>query len=224
MAISSGGPYGNIRGILGNIEWYVRNGQNLMRTRRTKSTKPKSAGRLANEMRIALVNKFLGSMLPFIREGYPIAIRSKPSQSAHNAAMSYITKNAVTGEYPDLKIDYTKVLLTKGNLSNAGLNFQVKFRYNKVIYSWIADNSPAHYSDKLMALMYAPSLNESLILQNSALKSSGSDRTVFPSVFWHGIEVYVYLSFVSPVTRQCSNSIVIGPLTTPKLDRTNESN
>ncbi|WP_157262405.1 DUF6266 family protein [Pedobacter sp. PACM 27299] len=40
-------------------------------------------------------------------------------KNPHNLATSYNKKHALTGQYPDIKVDYSKVILSKGSLEMA---------------------------------------------------------------------------------------------------------
>ncbi|MGK9125266.1 DUF6266 family protein [Olivibacter sp. SA151] len=80
-----------------------------------KRTSPTSEKELANRERMRIMQKFLQDSKNFIDLGFQLEAKAR-NMSAFNAAMSYNKKYAITGSYPDLKIDYEKLLVSKGLL------------------------------------------------------------------------------------------------------------
>lgn len=59
--------------------------------------------------------EFLKPIKEFIRGGYKTYAVNK---SAFNAAVSYMVKNAVSGSYPDIEINYKRMLVSRGDLTS----------------------------------------------------------------------------------------------------------
>jgi hypothetical protein len=204
MAVSKNGISGLFQGVAGGMEFYIAQGKQVVRARRKTSSVPPSQKQQTIRQKTALVSSFLRDMVPFVREGYSAISRN---HYAYATAQSYLVKNAVTGEYPDCRIDYSKVLLTRGTLNNKVLNARVKLKDNKVIFSWTGDMSPQQYNDRLMALVYAPSLNQAVYILSGALRSAGGDRLTLPNETWLDTTLYAYMSFMSVETKECSDSV-----------------
>ena len=114
MAVLRNGLMGGCSGKIGNLVFYQRNGESLVR-KRSKITRPPTEKQLECRMGMEVVISFLSPLLEFIRASFkdPSAGTTK---SAYNIAVSCNKKQALHGTYPDLKIDYEKVILGKGRL------------------------------------------------------------------------------------------------------------
>ncbi len=64
--------------------------------------------------RFQLATIALRPLLPLIKIGYQAIFRRNRSVRPYNHAMSQIIKGAISGDYPELSIDYSRVLLSKG--------------------------------------------------------------------------------------------------------------
>jgi hypothetical protein len=196
---------GNLQGIAGPLEFYLLKGKPVVRSKRIKSNKPPTPKQLNCRGKMKFVVNFLKDMVPFVNEGYA----NPESDYPYSDATSYLLLNAVTGNYPDYSMNYSKVKLTTGTLSNTGLNPQAKREDNKVIISWTSDTSPLHFNDRLMALVYAPALNQVTYIIAGAMKHLGTDTLTLPNENWKSIELYAYVSFMSAKTKECSDSIFL---------------
>ena len=101
------------QGGLGELVLYRMNGKVYARTKPAKYRDKKSPAQLAQRQRLQVVNAFLR---PF-RELIKVTFASEAiGRSALQAAQSYIMRNAVAGAYPNIYVDKSKVLLSKGPL------------------------------------------------------------------------------------------------------------
>ena len=101
------------RGRLGNLVLYKMKGRNIVRTKPEHYSDRKSPAQLAQRQRMQAVNNFLG---PF---GNLLSITFDPGSerlTARQAAQSYNMRNAIAGEYPNIYIDKSQALLSRGPL------------------------------------------------------------------------------------------------------------
>jgi hypothetical protein len=101
------------RGRLGNLVLYKMKGRNIVRTKPEHYTDRKSPAQLAQRQRMQAVNNFLK---PFSKL---LGITFDPESerlTARQAAQSYNMRNAVSGEYPDIYVDKSRALLSRGPL------------------------------------------------------------------------------------------------------------
>jgi hypothetical protein len=119
MAINRFGPQGFISGKIGELVYFVRNGKQLVR-KCTKITKPPTEAQLKVRKQLTVVVAFLKPLLGVINVGFLMAAKKERSL-AYSLAVKYNRNRAVAGVYPDVVIDYARVLLTKqcGNVAGA---------------------------------------------------------------------------------------------------------
>ncbi|SEW38961.1 hypothetical protein SAMN05428988_4958 [Chitinophaga sp. YR573] len=213
MARLKNGIFWGIQGVVGNLEGYILNGKYIVRSRRRKSTKPPSEKQLACRKRLAVVNKFLSGFIPYVQVGFAYTGAEK-GYTGYHAATGYQIKQALTGQYPDYIIDYTKVRLTEGPMSNENINAAVVRQNNYLVFSWTADLSYKHSSDRVMLLAYAPALNEAVYTLCGAKRMDGRDVLLLPDSSWKEKVIEIYLSFVTEDRKQCTNSLYLGQMFT----------
>ena len=125
--------------------------------------------------------------------------------------MSYVLNNAITGVSPDLEIDYSLALLTRGNLSGALNPIFDLTTPGQVEFSW-DDNSTegnALATDKVMVVVYNPTKGESVYLTEGAARTDLSQIVNIPNSY-SGDELHMFISFMNFEETQLSNSIYIG--------------
>jgi hypothetical protein len=114
---TSNGAFGEFKGKLGNLVSYNLKGKTVVR-HIGKSKKPPTEAQLAVRQRMAAVIKFLRPALAFINAGFELAVEGT-DRHPHNEATAYNYKNALQGEYPNISMDYSKVLVSMGALEPA---------------------------------------------------------------------------------------------------------
>lgn len=70
-------------------------------------------GQVRQRTKFSITIEFLKPLTPFLRIGFQTYANKK---TAFNAAMSYNVNNAVKGEHPDLELDFSKILVSRGSL------------------------------------------------------------------------------------------------------------
>jgi hypothetical protein len=213
MARLENGILGGIVGALGNLVGYMLNGKYVIRTRSRKSTKPPTEKQLACRKKMMVVNIFLNRLVPYVQVGFTYTATGK-NYSGYNAATAYQLKNAITGEYPDYTIDYTKVRLTEGPMNNENINAAVTLQNNYLVFTWKADRSYIRGNDHVMLLAYSPVLNEAVYTLCGAKRSTGTDTLLLPDATWKGKVVETYLSFMTEDRKKCTNSLYLGQIFT----------
>lgn len=86
------------------------------------------------------------------------------TRSGYNAALSYTLGNALKGIAPNFEIDYTKVLISSGNLNAAMNPDATSTQAGKIDFTW--DNNPwdfgAETTDLVVLVAYCPLLGKAL--------------------------------------------------------------
>lgn len=114
MAKVIGGPFGLLSGKLGNRVYYIVDGKQMSRAL-GKRMKPPTVKELANRQGMKVAFEFAKTVGVFIDIGFGIEAKERDIQP-RNAAVGCIRKEALKGGYPDIEIDYAKLLLSRGSL------------------------------------------------------------------------------------------------------------
>lgn len=195
-------------GRFGRSTTYLLNG--MMVTRMIgKSTKPSTELQKAIQLRTKLVSAFLFPVKEFIEVGYEREAR-RMKQLPQNPAFSYNWQHAVTGEFPKLKIDFEKVLLSYGTMPPP-INLQVIASDEGLIFNWGQQEgvTGTHWSDQVMLLAYFPKLKKSAYMTAGASRYKGTDLLVVFDIE-HGQFAETYIAFVSNDRKSISNSVYVG--------------
>jgi len=132
--------------------------------------------------------------------------------SAQNQAFSYIRKNAIIGAYPNVSIDYTKVLVTMGFIPLA-LDIEVSMDETGIVCTWRTELkvNGAHWADQVMIVAYCESLSKAVFLTAGARRYIGKEHMpIFNIPKGHDLEIYV--SFISEDRKRIATSRYMGQL------------
>ena len=197
MAISRNGIHGWPSGKLGRVVYYLLRGQPVQRTI-GKPGKP-SLKQKANHESMAVVTRFLGGFKEYLNNGFELEARGT-IRNQHNLAVSCNKKNALKGVYPNISIDYTKVQLSKGSLTNPE-NVRMKKVEGGLQISWDPLNAlnqfekGEQYDDCLQLAVYFPKRKSQIIELNFSKRGTGTaflplheEELVSP------MEVFLFLS------------------------------
>ena len=220
MARLKFGPWGAIIGKLGNTIGYIRKGIPVLRMRPHPSTKKRTVGQKATTQRFQLIIKFMPMVNDFTNIGFRMAAKNT-TKTAQNLAVSYNTKNAIKGEYPDQEIDFTKLRLCEGKLplpANIEITTENLGNEIRINYNWDMDASIfyARKRDQVMMLAYLPEYHSVKFLDSGARRSELHDHLVVKrnhgSVNLPQMATYaeVYIAFISNDRESISNSLYCG--------------
>lgn len=153
MAIIKSGISKDTNGKIGNIVIYELNGQTVSRTI-GKQGKP-SKKQLANYLEMKLIVRLLAPMKSFINISFEPEARGT-TKNPYNLATAYNKNHAIQGKYPDLSIDHSKVILSRGNLKAPENTRLIKTAKGvEVLWDKNAD-TPLRLDDLVMILLYHP--------------------------------------------------------------------
>lgn len=193
MAISKNGLHGWPTGKLGNIVSYMLRGQYVQRTI-GKPGKP-SLKQQANHQAMAVTTRFLRHLNDYLNNGFELEAEGT-IRNQHNLAVSYIKKNALQGEFPNLSIDYAKVQLSKGSLAipkdirMVKLETGLQVSWNPLQY----DGEGAQYDDCLQLAICFPESGRKKIELNFSKRELGSAFLALePEQLTQSMEVYLFL-------------------------------
>ncbi|WP_342332668.1 DUF6266 family protein [Pedobacter sp. FW305-3-2-15-E-R2A2] len=207
MAILSKSAFGCPNGKIGNMVYYMLKGQPVCRLIGEQGEP--SIKQLANYQAMKVTMVLIKQMKEFITNSFELEARGTV-KNAHNLAVSYNKKQALQGEYPNISVDYSKVVLSYGQLPGAR-DFSISKTETGLILNW----NPESYAnghdgdDILMIQLYYPLIKKGRSLLNASRRDSG--QVFIPieeSMIQQPIEVYA--CFKSADGKQISNSIYLG--------------
>jgi len=200
MAIFKDGIFGKMNGKVGNTVYYTLKGKQVTRIigRRVKPSTPRQ---LANEQGMKVVNRFLKSINAFIKMGFAVEAEAR-NVYPYNAALGYNKKHALKGDFPEIGIDYEKVLLSKGDLDGLN-NPSVRLLGNPeegfaLRFDWDVlpeDRGWPRCDDQVMLMAYFPEegLDDRAVYRIAGAKrQAGQDVLELPlSMAGEAMEVYI---------------------------------
>ena len=208
MGRISKGILGPVSGTVGTVIGGSWKGISYLRSQPLAKKHASSVDQLDHQLRFSVVINFIQTMTDLLRFTFrKYAIK----MSEFNAAFSYNYYNAITGTAPDYAIDFSKALVSRGELPNATAP-AASLTGNTVYYTW-TDNSgigSAANTDKSLFVAFCPNLNLTVFSTKGGDRSAGSG-TLDVSNF-AGETVETWIAFISENGREVSNSFFTGEL------------
>ena len=174
MASIPNGILGNFVGTAGNVCGYMRNGKNFVRSRRRKSTSPMTGARLAQQQKLKVCNEFtkLFCGTGFFNKTFPAYGHSG---TGFNRVTSAIMNLAITGNYPDFSLNYSKVLISKGPLPPPENAMVAKETDGKLLFTWEnnSNEGSAQKEDKVILVAFFPGLKQVMYTIGDAVRNDG---------------------------------------------------
>ncbi|WP_316746921.1 DUF6266 family protein [Pedobacter gandavensis] len=202
---------GRHHGKVGKTVTYMLNGKLVTRSI-GKSDKPATDLQKAIRLRTKVTSKFLLTLKEFILVGYEADAR-RIKQHPINQAFRYHWKHASTGNYPKIKIDFPKVLLSYGSmpLPKKVVISVVEKGFN---FSWGSQKglTGTHWSDQVMLVAYFPTLKRAAYKTAGATRDQGTDLLPIFDIL-HGVVAETYIAFISNDRKTISNSVYTGRVT-----------
>jgi hypothetical protein len=202
------GILGSFSGKVGTVVGSSWNGIDYMRSLPRPSGKAPTNAQLIQRVKLALATGFLRPISSLVNIGFKsLAVK----QTGFNVATSQIISEAITGTYPDFLIDYSKVLISKGNLTgpwNAVASSPAPSVLN-IIWTDNTGSGTAKDTDKAVLLVYNPVQSQYVFTLDGADRLESADSLALPADF-SGDTVEVWIAFISADKKTISTSIYAG--------------
>ena len=164
-----------------------------MKIRPASVFNPNTERQQLQRAKFGLVGRFIQAHRNLIRIGFRAYTKS---MTAANAAMSYNLANAITGNFADLSIDYSKVMLSMGTLTPVSGVSAVSEAGASVTFNWTSNNQAGNASDndQLIASFYDSATGEVVYYPGFASRQEASSVISLPAD-WSGrtAEMFVFL-------------------------------
>lgn len=210
MATITEGINGGFSGKFGTGIGYKWKDINCVRSFPFSVSNPRTQGQLDHRAKLATIVQFLKPITPFLRIGFDgQAVR----MSAFNAGVRYNYQHAITGAYPDLVLDYSKVLVSCGTLMGA-LNPHVSSKTAcQVIFTWENNSNgmAARSNDRVLLVVYNLRLHVAVTVEGGNNRESGGQSITVPLSF-NGDELKCYIAFENARDALVSNSQYLGSI------------
>lgn len=208
MGKAKNGPHGFHTGRIGDLVYYVLNGENVVR-RIGENLNPPTEKQLRARLDVKIASRFLGKLSAFINVGFgtePMGAGGNP----HNVAMKYNVKNIIKGTYPNLEIAYNKVLVSRGFLKPVE-NFVAELTADYIKFSWNTNPQMKwpESTDQVMMLAYFPESEKIIYKLFGNSRLSGSDELQIPAAFI-GKYMETYISFISEDRKNVADGTYTG--------------
>jgi hypothetical protein len=203
------GILGGFSGKVGNVVGGSWKGIEYMRSLGSRRTTTGSQKQKEQQLKFALVVRFQQLMANLLARSFKsFAVKMTGS----NSALSYNLRNGITGVYPDFVLDYSKILVSRGDIPNA-INPAVTAAAGGIInFTW-TDNSgvsKAAATDKSILVAYCPEMRQCIYTD------MGPDRSVEAGSLnlsaFTGLQVQTWVGFISE-TGEVATSIFTGEIT-----------
>jgi len=210
MARLKNGFLGGFSGKVGPLIGYRHRGQDCIKSRPKKSPKPPSQKQLESRARFKVLNDWRNPLYGF----FALSFRNHTkSHSAQNAAHRF-NLGIVTGEYPNFEIDYSKVVISQGDLPMP-LNLKVDRQANGDLhFSWNSATPAKGNSDDLLALLLIlkrEQWDENYAYTYAAARTTGK-FTITADQIPQDKTIHVYATFLSNDRERAANSVYLGKL------------
>jgi len=202
------GNIGQVSGTVGDVVVSEWNNIPVVRSRAAKSSKPATAGQQVQRAKMAAAVKFAMAIKKVLSLGFKsFAVE----MSGYNAGVSDILKYAITGDYPNLSINFSKARVSWGRLHTEA-NAAAKADAGQVVFTWTHENdAEIAATDKAILVVYCEALNKSLFTINGPDRTTG---TAYIAVGrFKGYDVHTWLAFVSVNGEEVSPSTYTGKFT-----------
>ncbi|MGY4386607.1 hypothetical protein ACVWYN_003662 [Pedobacter sp. UYP24] len=212
MGILLNGPNGPVIGKVGANVSYMLNGRNVIRIHPNKgkrNVKSLSLKQQANCMQMSVINELFEELKPLLKVGFSAAAAGT-AKNYHNIATALNKPGALKGEFPNIEIDYQKLLISIGNLPLPSTT-AVDLDGDNLIFSWSTDQNEVGISpqDQAMILVFFPENKESISFCYSSMRSEGQKIIALPD-YLSGKVMETYLSFVSDDRTRVATSLYMG--------------
>jgi hypothetical protein len=192
MASNNLGVLGGFSGKLGNVVGYYRNGKFFLRPRVRQIHDAKSAKQLGVREKFLLINR----MAKGLRGVIGIGFGDVEGMSAGNYFFRVNYRGAVSGDYPNVSVDWKRIAVSEGDLATAkGLLYERK--EGEIDLEW-TDNSgaeDAEWDDRLVVGVYDMEREEGCWKTAGMRRKDGKARVRIPGR-WGDERVGVYCFFV----------------------------
>jgi hypothetical protein len=210
------GPAGKLSGKVGNAVVTTWRGKDILKDAPGTRTKNKKKAQSEQSLKLGLVTHFLSHFREYVKIGFE---KKKGKNPGFQVAVAHNLKYAVTGSYPDFKIDYKKVSLSEGELDMAWGTTLTLTGKNEVHVTWeVPDTSKIKLTgqDRACLILYSEKLNRvSQVVKKTYTRADFEIKAGFPAIFREGT-FHIWIFFIGVDGKSVSNTRYVGAVDLPE--------
>ncbi len=200
------GILGGFSGKVGTVVGGTWKGIDYMRSKANKRTFVPSQKQLEQQLKFTLIMRFVQPLSALLEVSFnDFAIQ----KTGINSAFSYNYKEAITGDFPDFTIDYSKTLVSRGPLPNVPGPAVIAGAGGILTWSW-ADNTggKASATDEAILVALCPAMRQAVYTITGGNRSDLTGNLNALSFLGEAVETYI--GFISADGRMVSVSTFTG--------------
>jgi hypothetical protein len=208
MGTYNKGILGAFSGKVGPVVGASWRGKDVMRSLPRKTTRVATATQLLQREKFTMVSDFLTPLNNVVGRYFGSNTGDK---TRRNQAMSYLMREAINYVDPNLVWDFSKVLISRGDLLGLSAASTSAVTAQSVDVTW-TDNSgqgDAETTDKLVVVLYEETTKTILHSLNAGLRNQGSSNVVVPA-YLTGLTVHAWATFAASNDKLYATSQYLG--------------
>ncbi len=205
------GILGGFSGKVGNVIGANWRGLDVMRSLPKKNSAEPTEAQVEQRLKFGLVMAFISPLKGILDKAFGNAQGSK---SKFNLATSYHIQQAIMGTMPNLTLDYSKVVMTKGELLGPKAPTVALNNPAEVQFNW-QDNSDTGLSaadDEAVFLVYNP-VKKLYVLEEGTFKREDLSATLQVPLIFSGDVVHCWMGYLSADEKDAATSVYLGEYT-----------
>jgi hypothetical protein len=157
-----------------------------------------------------LASNFIKAIASLLAITFP---ETKAKATGRNNALASLLQQAVTGDYPDLRIEYSKVFMASGSLSLTINPAATSTEPGVINFTWKDGTGygNAKATDRPILIAFCESLNACSFIVSDAPRSA--EAATLPVQLFSGKQVYTWISFLSENGKDVATSSYTGAVT-----------
>jgi hypothetical protein len=206
MATFNSTTFGKISGKYGDAlaTQSKATGKNYLRVASVPSN-PRTEKQVAHRAKFGYINSVL-------RPFYPIFKTNFGGNQGIRYAINRAFKEALTGEYPDYAIDYSKLIFAEGAIYTVHSVSAEKTAAGKVKVDWDTTMLAGTHSTALVSFVfYNEATNQAYTFESNVMHAAGTTTVDIPAI-WNGATIHCWLYFSADNRTAFSNSQYINSL------------
>lgn len=193
MAKNLTGIAGAFSGKIGTVVGAMWNGIPTIRSRPNYRRDKPTQKQVIMRERFKLTSKFCRRLAHVFEQNF----EPEPGKTKRSSAVGIVARHAITGEYPNLSIDYSKVLVAKGMLKKPSDAVVSSPAPGLLKFNWTHDPVADYYNaeDRAIVVAYLVESEDAICYTDVASRFKGECQLEL--TLWSGQLVHTWLSFRS---------------------------
>jgi len=208
MAVYFKGPLGGFSGSIGPVVGSSWKELDVMRSQPGPRKGDPSPAQVDQQSKFGLAGGFVNDVKRLLAATIPAG----SNMTSFNIVLQQVLNEAITGTSNAYSIDYSKVMLSQGELPNAFSFSAASAAAGKIAWTWQASAGLGEDpTDRAVLIVYSEDLGRVAYTLSGAARSTGTDSLTIAA--FSGKVVQTWLSFISANGKEIADSVFTGHLT-----------